>query len=113
MLTTTSLGELRQAQNRVVGRHRLKRDVAVPLAAGALTACVAILVQRLSLLRADDTDLVVFDTVLALGVRNRVDVQPGRAGLAGQLPKTLDELFLQIVVETVLLSEEYHSSLRD
>lgn len=70
----------------------------MPLPPGSLLALVAIGVELLSLLRADDADLVILNAVFATRVDDWVDVETGSLGFAGKLSKTLNEFLLQVVV---------------
>lgn len=81
MLTATRLGQLRQPQQGIITRNRLKGDVRVPLGLAALAVLAAVPAAReavgielLGLLGGDDADLVVLAAVLAAGVADGVYV---------------------------------------
>ena len=101
-LTTTRLRQLRQPQHRIIARHRLKRDIAVPPLLGRLPLVPLVqepvLVDLLRLLGADDADLVVLAAERAARVADGVDVQFGGGWFAGELAEALDQDFLEVVV---------------
>lgn len=121
------LGELGEAEERVVAGDGLERDVRVPLvlvglpapvadprgAAGAAGGAEAVRVERFLLLRGDDADFVVATAVLARRVADGVDVEARGGGLAGELAEALDEFLLEVVGEVVLLAEEDDAALGD
>lgn len=121
------LGELGEAEERVVAGDGLERDVRVPLvliglpapvadprgAAGAAGGAEAVRVERFLLLRGDDADFVVAAAVLTRRVADGVDVQARGGGLAGELAEALDEFLLEVVGEVVLLAEEDDAALGD
>lgn len=110
-LTSSCLGQLRQPQHSIVTRHRLKRDIRVPLRAlGLLLSAVVLCVQFLGLHRRDDADLIVL-VLRATGVHDGVNVQLGGFGFARELAEALDEFLLQVIGHVVLLSEEDDAAL--
>jgi hypothetical protein len=111
----TGLGQLSQTQDGVVTWNGLEGDVAVPafFAALFLVTSEALGVQRLGLFRADHGNLVVFTAESATAVGDWVNVQLGSGGLARKLAQALRELFLELVVQVVLFTEEDHSTLGD
>ena len=115
--TSTGTRQFRQPQDSVVARHGLERDIRMPPVFPALLLGPRIqrraLVELLRLQRADDAYLIVRAAVLTARVRHRVDVQFRGAGLAGKLAEPLSELFLEIVVQTVLRAEEDDAALGD
>lgn len=95
LLTAASLGELNKAQGRVVGRDRLKSNVAVPLCSRLLLGAQLFALQRLAvdllvLHRADCADLRVCPTQFPLRIEDRVDVEPGVGGSAGEFSQSED-----------------------
>ncbi len=115
--TTPRRRQVDQAQRRVVGRDRLKSNVAVPrgpdLLLGAEGVGFGPAVQRLLLDRADGADLGVGPAPLALRVEDGVDVQARRGRPARQLAQTEDQRLLQLVGQVVLGPEEDDAALGD
>lgn len=116
--TATRLGQLDKSQRGVVSRHRLERDVGVPLRVVLLLEADALLalgqaVQVLELGRGDGADLGVVAAQLAGVVQQGVDVERRRLGTPGQLAEAQDELLLEVVGEVVLGTEEDDAALRD
>lgn len=70
----------------------------MPFPTRRLLAFVSICVQLLALLGANNADLIILYTMLTTRVCDRVNVQTGCTRLAGEFAKSLDELFLKIVV---------------
>jgi hypothetical protein len=113
---TSSLRKLSQAQDSVVRGYRLESDIAVPAVFVALLRAPergAVFVELLCLLGGDDRDLIVVATEATAAVGDRVDVEAGLLGFAGELAEFLDELFLEVVVEVVLFAEEDYAALGD
>lgn len=113
LLTSSGLRQLRQPEQRIIARHRLKRDIRVPLVLPGLRSGGAMAkgaepvgVQLLRLARRDDADLVIGAAILSRGVVDRVDVQARGGGLAGQFAQALDEHLLQLIGEVGLGAEE-------
>jgi hypothetical protein len=71
------------------------------------------LVEFVMLDGTDGADLRVTAAQLSLRVQDRMDMELGRLGLSRQLPETLDQLFLDVVIELVLLPEEDDPALGD
>lgn len=51
--------------------------------------------------------------MLAACIRHRVDVELRSFGFAGEFAEPLDKLFLEIIIDVVLLAEEDDATLRD
>ena len=78
VLTSSTPRQLGQSQNRIVTRHILKRDIAMPRLLDALPLVRVrkiLLVIFLRALRANNADLLVVAAMLALRVQDRMDVQ--------------------------------------
>lgn len=112
---SASLGELCQAEDRIITWHRFESDVAVPslFVALALVAAETLGVQLLRLLRTNDRDFIILAAESTATVGDWVNVQFGSSRLARKLAQALSQLFLEIVVEAILLAEEDHAALRD
>jgi hypothetical protein len=82
MHTSTSFWKLCQTKNCVVTGNRLKGDIAVPLSTGALLAVISMGVQSLALLRANDADLIICNTMFTTRVGNRMNVESGSLWLS-------------------------------
>ncbi len=70
-------------------------------------------VQLDVLLRIQNTDLVVSASEPTPAIMNWMYVEFRRAWLAGQFSQSLSQLFLEIIVKAVLLSEKDDPTLRD
>lgn len=111
-------GEFRQSQDCVITWNGFKGDVAVPLTLAGLVLRICggqrvVLVDLLRLLRTNDTDFIVFSSMLPAGVADRVNMKFGGLGLSTQLSEALRKNFLKVIVEVILLAEEHHASLRN
>lgn len=105
-----------QSQQSVVTRDGLKSDIGVPLRLLALALVglqKAVCINLLGLLRGNDADFIVFNTVVPSTIVDWVNVQPRCLWLSTQLAKTLYELLLKVVGDVVLLAEENDTSLGD
>lgn len=87
-LTSARLGQLRQPQQRIIARNRLKGDVRVPQ---ALLALVFAIIEEpvgenlLGQAGRDHTDLIVLLLLITAGVVHWVDVKFGTRRLARKL----------------------------
>jgi len=114
--TSTSFGQLSQTKDCIVTRNWLECYIAVPSLFGTLLLIEVektILVQLLCLFRANDTNLIILASETAARVADGMNMQFASWRLAGQFTQTLSKFFLEVIVEIILFTEEYHSALRD
>ena len=108
---SSSFWHFGKPQDSIVAWDRLEGDIAVPTLLCALLSLQPVGVECLRFFGGDDTDFVVFAAKPTSAIHYWMDVQLGSTRLSRELSKTLDKLFLQIIVQVVLLAEEYNSSL--
>lgn len=73
----------------------------------------AVTINLFYLFRANDADLVILSSQSSAGIADGVNVKLGGGWFSRELSQTLCQLFLKIVVQIILLSEENHASLGD
>jgi hypothetical protein len=71
----------------------------------------AVGIELLGLFRRDDTNFVIFYTMVPGAIVNGVDMQSRSRWLSGELAKTLHKFFLEIVCNIILFPEENNASL--
>lgn len=108
--------KLSKAQRCVIGWHRLELDVTMPLssvvaATSSLAPVLLVLEDVLSRNGANRTDFCIVDAKLGGIVQNWVNVQGRIRWLIGKLSQAMDKLFLQLISEVILSSEEDHTTL--
>lgn len=114
-LTSSSLGQLDESKRSVISRNRLKGDITVPasslLPLGAELIRLGLLVVLVKLNRADGANLRITATEFSLIVQERVDMQARCSGSSSQFSKSENELFLEVVGEVILGTEENDTTL--
>jgi hypothetical protein len=112
---STCLGQLGQPQTREISWDLLKCDIRMPLCATSCLLCIAFtVVEPLLLHRADGANLQIIASFLAaFRVEKGMDVQARGFRTTGKFSKAQDEVFLDVVGEVVLSTEEDDAAFGD
>lgn len=115
-LTTSGSGQLRQSQDCVVTWNRFKGNIRVPQPFPTLPLLIRIkgtFEDLPALNRGNDTNFVVFTSVLATSIHNWMDMQLWADWFSRELAETLSQFLLEVIVQAILRTKEDNAALWD